>query len=148
MFPNSTEKFRGVIVGSMGTTNHYRTWGRKLRLVVENRDSSSHREDDAPGEVSGQINTSIWSDVVEFKRPARVEISHLSRNCCRRTKQNYCEWFMDDGTTAYFSNYVRIRLPAIYVLGDKLDVWPPSSRDLNLSHFFFLEHQNSFGLRR
>ncbi|GFU54452.1 hypothetical protein TNCV_2980461 [Trichonephila clavipes] len=30
---NSTDKFKGVTVGSMGTANHHRTWGRKSRLV-------------------------------------------------------------------------------------------------------------------
>ncbi|GFX44051.1 hypothetical protein TNCV_4118471 [Trichonephila clavipes] len=29
-----------MIIDSMGTTNHHRTWGRKPRLVEENRDNS------------------------------------------------------------------------------------------------------------
>ncbi|GFU93636.1 uncharacterized protein TNCV_3624621 [Trichonephila clavipes] len=42
MLPNSTDKLRGMmIVGSMGMTNQQRTWGRKPRLVSENRDYSS-----------------------------------------------------------------------------------------------------------
>ncbi|GFX24918.1 hypothetical protein TNCV_1278541 [Trichonephila clavipes] len=31
MLLNSTDKLRGVIVGTMRTTNHYGTWGRKIR---------------------------------------------------------------------------------------------------------------------
>ncbi|GFX68357.1 hypothetical protein TNCV_2817311 [Trichonephila clavipes] len=33
VLPNSTDKFRGVIEASMGTTNHHRTWSRKQRLA-------------------------------------------------------------------------------------------------------------------
>ncbi|GFW08188.1 hypothetical protein TNCV_956191 [Trichonephila clavipes] len=33
VLPNSTDKYRGVIVGSMGTTNYRRTWGRKPDFV-------------------------------------------------------------------------------------------------------------------
>ncbi|GFX86790.1 hypothetical protein TNCV_1409871 [Trichonephila clavipes] len=48
-----------VIVGSIGTTNQHRTWGRKLRLVGENHDNNSPREDDAPDEECGQKNIGI-----------------------------------------------------------------------------------------
>ncbi|GFY06972.1 hypothetical protein TNCV_4090741 [Trichonephila clavipes] len=53
VLPISTDKFSGVIVCLMGMTNHQRTWGRKPRLVGENRDSSSRREDHMPDEGSG-----------------------------------------------------------------------------------------------
>ncbi|GFV69117.1 hypothetical protein TNCV_2905971 [Trichonephila clavipes] len=33
--PNSTDKCIMAIVGSIGTTNHHGTWGRKARLVGE-----------------------------------------------------------------------------------------------------------------
>ncbi|GFW84210.1 hypothetical protein TNCV_4878731 [Trichonephila clavipes] len=33
VLPNSTGKFRGVIVGSIGTTNQHRTWGCEPRSV-------------------------------------------------------------------------------------------------------------------
>ncbi|GFT91210.1 hypothetical protein TNCV_4044441 [Trichonephila clavipes] len=33
VLPNSTGKYRGVIVGNMGPTNQHKTWGRKLSLV-------------------------------------------------------------------------------------------------------------------
>ncbi|GFS54540.1 hypothetical protein TNCV_1742871 [Trichonephila clavipes] len=36
MLPNPTDKFRGVIVVSMGTANHRRIWGHKPCLVGEN----------------------------------------------------------------------------------------------------------------
>ncbi|GFW51792.1 hypothetical protein TNCV_1187241 [Trichonephila clavipes] len=48
-----------MIVGSKGTTNHNRAWGRKPRLVGEYRDSSSLREDDKPDEVSARTNVGI-----------------------------------------------------------------------------------------
>ncbi|GFW84005.1 hypothetical protein TNCV_1661741 [Trichonephila clavipes] len=35
VLPNSTDKFRGMIIASMEPTNHHRTWGRKPRLVGE-----------------------------------------------------------------------------------------------------------------
>ncbi|GFT82895.1 hypothetical protein TNCV_4434441 [Trichonephila clavipes] len=47
VLPNSTDRFRGMIVGSMGTTDHHRTWSCKLRLAGDKRDRSSHWEDDA-----------------------------------------------------------------------------------------------------
>ncbi|GFU80650.1 hypothetical protein TNCV_1549171 [Trichonephila clavipes] len=31
--PNSTNKFRGVIVNNLEATNHHKTWGRKPRSV-------------------------------------------------------------------------------------------------------------------
>ncbi|GFV64806.1 hypothetical protein TNCV_809031 [Trichonephila clavipes] len=37
----------------MGTTNRHRTWGREQRLVGENRDNNSRREEDEPDEGSG-----------------------------------------------------------------------------------------------
>ncbi|GFV15589.1 hypothetical protein TNCV_4836151 [Trichonephila clavipes] len=44
MLPNSTDKFREVIEGSMRVTNYPRAWGRKPCLVCENRDNSNRRE--------------------------------------------------------------------------------------------------------
>ncbi|GFU06490.1 hypothetical protein TNCV_351441 [Trichonephila clavipes] len=46
VLPNSTDKFRGVIVGSIGSTNNRRTWGRKQSLTRENRERSRDWEDD------------------------------------------------------------------------------------------------------
>ncbi|GFU58701.1 hypothetical protein TNCV_932471 [Trichonephila clavipes] len=59
MLPNSTVKFRGVIVGSMGTTNYHSTRGRQPRLVGEKHKNSNHREDDEPGEETGQTNEAV-----------------------------------------------------------------------------------------
>ncbi|GFW99845.1 hypothetical protein TNCV_3420741 [Trichonephila clavipes] len=59
VFPNSTDKLRGAIVGSMGTTNHHRMRFRKPRIVGENRDISSHWKDDEPEKGSGQTNAGI-----------------------------------------------------------------------------------------
>ncbi|GFW79494.1 hypothetical protein TNCV_127991 [Trichonephila clavipes] len=41
-------------------TNHCRTWGHKKKLVGENRDDSSHQEDDEPDKESNQTNTGIY----------------------------------------------------------------------------------------
>ncbi|GFX14245.1 uncharacterized protein TNCV_1767391 [Trichonephila clavipes] len=41
VLPNSSDKFRKVILGRMGTANHHRTWGHKPSLVGENRDNIS-----------------------------------------------------------------------------------------------------------
>ncbi|GFU59720.1 hypothetical protein TNCV_3186761 [Trichonephila clavipes] len=38
---NSTDKFIGMIVGSLEMTNHHRTWDGNPRLVVENHDYGS-----------------------------------------------------------------------------------------------------------
>ncbi|GFX47448.1 hypothetical protein TNCV_1734351 [Trichonephila clavipes] len=42
VFPNSTDTFRGVIVGSMGMTNHHRSRSRKARLVGVIRPKNSY----------------------------------------------------------------------------------------------------------
>ncbi|GFV08902.1 hypothetical protein TNCV_3821451 [Trichonephila clavipes] len=39
---DSSGKFRGVTVSSMGTTNHHRTWRRKPCPIGGNYDDSSH----------------------------------------------------------------------------------------------------------
>ncbi|GFV08893.1 hypothetical protein TNCV_3821361 [Trichonephila clavipes] len=44
---NWIDKFTRMIVCSMETKNHHKTWHGKLRLVGENRDNSSRWEDDA-----------------------------------------------------------------------------------------------------
>ncbi|GFV66500.1 hypothetical protein TNCV_2271631 [Trichonephila clavipes] len=77
LFPNSIDKFLRVIVGSMETTNHQKTWDR---LVNKNLDNSSHKENDEPGEGSGRIccpNTSIVQITMFFystssRRPQRT----------------------------------------------------------------------------
>ncbi|GFT29211.1 transposable element Tcb1 transposase [Trichonephila clavipes] len=43
----------------MRMKNQYRPGGRKPHLVVKNRKNSSHREDDKPGEGSGQAKADI-----------------------------------------------------------------------------------------
>ncbi|GFY15347.1 hypothetical protein TNCV_1571581 [Trichonephila clavipes] len=53
MLPNSTDKFRKVIVGRIC---HHRTCGRKPRSVDEKRDNSNRWEDNEPDERSGQTN--------------------------------------------------------------------------------------------
>ncbi|GFY29655.1 retrovirus-related Pol polyprotein from transposon 297 [Trichonephila clavipes] len=68
----------------MGTTNHERTWGHKPRLVGENRNYSSHRENDKPDDGSNQSNAGIWSTIEGLKKPVRNQISHFSRSCCRK----------------------------------------------------------------
>ncbi|GFU13507.1 hypothetical protein TNCV_938071 [Trichonephila clavipes] len=54
----------------MVMTDQHRTCGRKTRLVVENGDNSSHRENDAPDEGSGLTSDWIWTAVVGLKKPA------------------------------------------------------------------------------
>ncbi|GFV98697.1 hypothetical protein TNCV_1453831 [Trichonephila clavipes] len=76
---NSTDKSRGVIVGSMGTTNQHRTWGRKPRLAGEQWGDSNRWQNDEPDKESGQMNTGIWSAVVVSKERARILISHFPR---------------------------------------------------------------------
>ncbi|GFW55235.1 hypothetical protein TNCV_116211 [Trichonephila clavipes] len=49
VLPNSTNKFRGMIVGSMGTANQHRTLGRKPPLVGENHQS-----------YGNHLRTTIW----------------------------------------------------------------------------------------
>ncbi|GFT52943.1 hypothetical protein TNCV_1460431 [Trichonephila clavipes] len=44
MLPNSTDRYRRVIVGSMGTTNLQRTWSCKSRLVSVNRKKISYEK--------------------------------------------------------------------------------------------------------
>ncbi|GFU53253.1 hypothetical protein TNCV_2952921 [Trichonephila clavipes] len=56
---NSTDKFRGVRVGSMGTTNQLRTWDRKPRLVGENHNNNSSRQDEEPEEGGGRTDVEI-----------------------------------------------------------------------------------------
>ncbi|GFX83246.1 hypothetical protein TNCV_4988401 [Trichonephila clavipes] len=51
---NSTDIFKGVIVDSMGTTSHHRTWGGKRRLEGENYENSSHREDEKADQKKDQ----------------------------------------------------------------------------------------------
>ncbi|GFS73938.1 hypothetical protein TNCV_108341 [Trichonephila clavipes] len=53
----------------MGTISHRRAWSHKPRLVSENRDSISRRDDDEPDE-------GIWSAMVQLKKPARKLISY------------------------------------------------------------------------
>ncbi|GFV91401.1 hypothetical protein TNCV_899181 [Trichonephila clavipes] len=50
---NSTDKFRGIKEGSMAMTNQHGAWGRKTRLVSENRDNNSRREKDEEDEGIG-----------------------------------------------------------------------------------------------
>ncbi|GFX47044.1 hypothetical protein TNCV_316661 [Trichonephila clavipes] len=71
-------KAQWMRVCSKGTTNKHRIWGGKPRLVDENCDSSSHREDDEPVEWSGQKNEEIWIAVVGLKKYVRLQISHSS----------------------------------------------------------------------
>ncbi|GFU42244.1 hypothetical protein TNCV_4554261 [Trichonephila clavipes] len=47
MLPNSTDNYRGMIVGSMKMIHQHRTWGHKLRLVCKNR-GNSRREESEP----------------------------------------------------------------------------------------------------
>ncbi|GFT25710.1 hypothetical protein TNCV_1517281 [Trichonephila clavipes] len=56
VLPNSTNKFRGVTVGSMGTINQHRPGARKPCLEGENRGYSSLREDDELAEANDQTN--------------------------------------------------------------------------------------------
>ncbi|GFS48291.1 hypothetical protein TNCV_2296701 [Trichonephila clavipes] len=51
----------------METTNHLKTWGRKPRLVGENRINSNRWEVNVPNEGSGHTNPGIWSAVVRMK---------------------------------------------------------------------------------
>ncbi|GFU63070.1 hypothetical protein TNCV_4123111 [Trichonephila clavipes] len=64
---NSTNKFRGVLIGSIWTTNHNRTWRCKSRLVGEYQDNSSHQEDEEPDEGIGRNEGS------DLKRRDKVE---------------------------------------------------------------------------
>ncbi|GFW44331.1 hypothetical protein TNCV_1747601 [Trichonephila clavipes] len=57
-----TDKPRVLIEDFMVMTNQHRTWGRKQRLVRENRDNNSRQR--VPG-----------------KKPAWMQSSHLSRSC-------------------------------------------------------------------
>ncbi|GFT49389.1 hypothetical protein TNCV_4583561 [Trichonephila clavipes] len=63
-------------------TNQHRTWGRKPRLVGENRDNCSHWEDDEPNEGCGQTNADIQSAVEGMKELTGMrgnwQISHSS----------------------------------------------------------------------
>ncbi|GFW29196.1 hypothetical protein TNCV_4132721 [Trichonephila clavipes] len=45
-------------------TNHYRTWGRKPRLVSKNRYNRSRREDDKSDEESDQTSAGIGSAMI------------------------------------------------------------------------------------
>ncbi|GFV65753.1 hypothetical protein TNCV_4153891 [Trichonephila clavipes] len=81
VLPNSTDKFRGVIVSSMDTTNNHRTLYYKPRLIGENRCSSSLREDDEPDEEKGQTNARIWSTICDGSEEActYANIPHVWR---------------------------------------------------------------------
>ncbi|GFU49873.1 hypothetical protein TNCV_4686381 [Trichonephila clavipes] len=71
---NPTDIFRGVTVGSMGTTSQRRTRDRKPRLVGENLDDS-RQEDDAPDEERNETNAEM---VVKLKKPSSTQIYHSS----------------------------------------------------------------------
>ncbi|GFX25317.1 hypothetical protein TNCV_1274771 [Trichonephila clavipes] len=64
-------------------TNCHRTWVFKTRLVGENHDNSSRREDDMPDERNGQTNPGISSAVGGLRKFARMQIFNFSRCCCR-----------------------------------------------------------------
>ncbi|GFU72327.1 hypothetical protein TNCV_4715381 [Trichonephila clavipes] len=63
VLPNSTDKFREMIVSSMEKTNHNETWGRKLCFIGKTRDNSSRRQDVEPDEKNGQTNMEICKAV-------------------------------------------------------------------------------------
>ncbi|GFW58154.1 hypothetical protein TNCV_2742981 [Trichonephila clavipes] len=58
VLPNSTDKLRRVIVGSIGTINHNR--------IGANSDNRSRREYDVPDEEGGLKNAGIWSKMVRW----------------------------------------------------------------------------------
>ncbi|GFV39018.1 transposable element Tc1 transposase [Trichonephila clavipes] len=69
---------RGMIISSMGMSNHHRTWDRKTCLVGENRDNSNRRKEDEPSEGSVQTNAGFLSTLVVLKKPARIQIYHFA----------------------------------------------------------------------
>ncbi|GFT85893.1 hypothetical protein TNCV_3255451 [Trichonephila clavipes] len=119
--PNSTDEFRAVIEGGMGTSNQHRTWDRKPRLVGENCDSSRRREDDVPDEGSGQANGGIFSVVVGLKKLACMQISHFLRSHC---------------VPAHFPipvlNHLHATYPGRCIGRGESIVFPPLSPDLNI----------------
>ncbi|PRD28414.1 UNVERIFIED_CONTAM: hypothetical protein NCL1_32446 [Trichonephila clavipes] len=91
-------------------TNQHRTWNHKSRLVGENHDNSSLREEDEPDEGSGQEKVRSWSVLIKLKRlygnfpflPELLQDAYQS------------VWFMHDGAQAHFSNVLRNHLHATY----------------------------------
>lgn len=75
VLPNSTDKFRGVLVGIKSMKNYHKTWGHKPCLVGENR-KKRRQDDSAPDEDSGETNARIRSTAVKKKKPSRMQISH------------------------------------------------------------------------
>ncbi|GFX43445.1 hypothetical protein TNCV_4874651 [Trichonephila clavipes] len=72
-------------VCSKGMTNQHRTWGRKSRLVCENRDNCSRQEDNEPDEGDGQKIEGIWSPMVRLKKRARIQIPQFC-SCCSESR--------------------------------------------------------------
>ncbi|GFX41801.1 hypothetical protein TNCV_389141 [Trichonephila clavipes] len=89
--PNLTDKFRGVIGGSMGTTNQNRICGCKPRLVGENRNNSSRQEDDELDEGSGQANAEIYIYCPNRTMTQNIlfPYSTSSRSCSREYRPLY-----------------------------------------------------------
>ncbi|GFY12171.1 hypothetical protein TNCV_3097251 [Trichonephila clavipes] len=67
------------------TTNNHRTRNRKPRLLGENHDGSSRREDDEPDKGRSQTDMGIWRSVVGLKKLARMQIFHSSGESRRGT---------------------------------------------------------------
>ncbi|GFV26287.1 hypothetical protein TNCV_2746741 [Trichonephila clavipes] len=103
----STFKFRRVVLDTTVTANHPRAWGRKLCLVGENRDNSSHREDDEPNRMLGFGG---------LKKPASMKILSLIPELLlgipTTVHQNL--WFMHDGAPTHFSIAVYNHLHVAY----------------------------------
>ncbi|GFW93272.1 hypothetical protein TNCV_2603901 [Trichonephila clavipes] len=105
-----------IRIGSTETKNQLRTWDRKLGLVIENRDNSSHREDDEPDEERGQTNVSILSAVERLKKHLRMQLSHFSGFAAGSTGHTAHQnvWFMEDDASVHFLIEVRNHLHATY----------------------------------
>ncbi|GFX32797.1 hypothetical protein TNCV_889351 [Trichonephila clavipes] len=111
VLPNSTDKLKGVIAGSIGMANQRRTWSRKPRFAEENRDDSSRREEHEPDEGSSQTNAWIWSAMVRLKN--LMQISHFPLELLQGTAHHNV-WFVQDGALAHFSIAVHNPIHATY----------------------------------
>ncbi|GFV48309.1 hypothetical protein TNCV_667111 [Trichonephila clavipes] len=109
---NSTFKFGRVVLDTTVTANHPRAWGRKLCLVGENRDNSSHREDDEPNEETDQTNARIWRVEETCKYENFSLIPELLLGIPTTVHQNL--WFMHDGAPTHFSIAVYNHLHVAY----------------------------------
>ncbi|GFV26285.1 hypothetical protein TNCV_2755591 [Trichonephila clavipes] len=117
--------------------NHHRAWSRKLCLVGENRDNSSHREDYEPNEETDQTNASIWRVEETCKYENFPLIPELLQGIPTTVHQNL--WFMPDGARTHFSIAVYNHLHGAYSRVGRGEpvAWSPHSPDLNPFDFFW-----------